>query len=107
MKIARLLHIMMFFPAAIGLVMVIRRSLVITGVIGALNPPANSPFSAGSVPGGPPFDAGFAQHPFITFLHILPGALFMILGPLLFLPRIRAKYPRFHRRSERIVIVCG
>ena len=107
MKMARLLHITMFFPAAIGLVMVIRRSLVITGVIGALNPPANSPFSAGSVPGGPPFDAGFAQHPFITFLHILPGALFMILGPLLFLPRIRAKYPRFHRRSERIVIVCG
>jgi hypothetical protein len=107
MKIARLLHITMFFPAAIGLVMVVRRSLVITGVTGPLNPPANSPFSAGSIPGGPPFDAGFAQHPFITFLHILPGALFMILGPLLFLPGIRARYPRFHRRSERVVIGCG
>ncbi len=107
MKIARLLHITMFFPAAIGLVMVVRRSLVITGVAGSLNPPANSPFSAGSTPGGPAFDAGFAQHPFITFLHILPGALFMILGPLLFLPGFRVKYPRFHRRSERVVIGCG
>lgn len=107
MKIARLLHITMFFPAVIGLVMVIRRSLVVTGVAGSLNPPANSPFSAGSTPGGPAFDAGFAQHPFITFLHILPGALFMILGPLLFLPAIRARYPRFHRRGERVVIGCG
>jgi hypothetical protein len=107
MKISRLLHIAMFFPAAIGLVMVIRRSLVITGVAGSLNPPANSPFSAGNIPGSPPFDAGFAQHPFITFLHILPGALFMILGPLLFLPGIRARYPRFHRLGERVVIGCG
>ncbi|HXO76189.1 MAG TPA: hypothetical protein VN824_13150, partial [Puia sp.] len=107
MKIARLLHITMFFPAAIGLVMAVRRSLVITGVTGPLNPPANSPFSAGSVPGGPPVDAGFAQHSLITLLHILPGALFMILGPLLFLPAIRARYPKFHRRSERVVIGCG
>jgi len=107
MKIARLLHIAMFFPAAIGLVMVIRRSLVITGVAGSLNPPANSPFSAGNIPGSPPFDAGFSQHPFITFLHILPGALFMILGLLLFLPGIRARYPGFHRRGERVVIGCG
>jgi hypothetical protein len=90
MKIARLLHITMFFPAAIGLVMVVMRSLVV----------------AGNIPGRP-FDAGFAQHPFITFLHILPGALFMILGPLLFLPGIRARYPRFHRRSERVVTGCG
>src|ERR1700754_3349245 len=107
MKIARLLHITMFFPAAIGLVMAVRRSLVITGVTGPLDPPANSPFSAGNVPGSPPVDAGFAQHSFITLLHILPGALFMILGPLLFLPAIRARYPRFHHGSERVVIVCG
>ena len=107
MKLARLLHITMFFPAAIGFVMVVRRSLTLAGVIGPLNPPADSPFSAGSTPGGPAFDAGFAQHDFITFLHILPGALFMVLGPLLFLPGIRARYPRFHRRSERVVITCG
>jgi hypothetical protein len=105
-RISRLLHITMFFPAAIGLVMVIRRSLAIEGVnVG--RPPAGSPFAAGSPPGGPAFDAGFAQHPFITFLHILPGALFMILGPLQFLPVIRVKYPRFHRRSGRVVIFCG
>ena len=107
MKIARLLHITMFFPAAIGLVMAVRRSLVMTGVTGSMNPPANSPFSAGSIPGSPPVDAGFTQHSFITFLHILPGALFMILGPLLFLPAIRTRYPRFHRRGEWVVIGCG
>src|SRR5258708_1445422 len=94
-RISRLLHITMFLPAAIGLAMVIRRSLAIEGV------------NVGSPPGAPPFDTGFAEHPFITFLHILPGALFMILGPLQFLPGIRVKYPRFYRRSGRVVIFCG
>ena len=72
MKIARLLHITMFFPAIIGLAAVVRSRLTE-----------------------------------VNFLHILPGALFMILGPLVFLPAIRARYPRFHRRSERVVIGCG
>lgn len=94
-RISRLLHITMFLPAAIGLAMVIRRSLAIEGV------------NVGSPPGAPSFDAGFAEHPFITFLHILPGALFMILGPLQFLPGIRVKYPRFYRRSGGVVIFCG
>lgn len=101
-----MLHVTMFFPAAIGLVMVIRRSLAIEG-ISMGNPPEGSPFAAGRAPGAPAFDADFAQHPFITFLHILPGALFMILGPLQFLPGIRVKYPRFHRFSKRVVIFCG
>jgi uncharacterized membrane protein len=87
----------MFFPAAIGIAMVIRRSLAIEGVA------TGSPPFAGAAG----FDADFSRHPFITFLHILPGALFMILGPLQFLPRIRNNYPRFHRRSGVVVIICG
>ncbi|HEY4288188.1 MAG TPA: DUF2306 domain-containing protein [Puia sp.] len=90
MKLARFIRIMMFFPAVIGLGAVVRRILEITGVTGSS-----------------PFGAGVAPHPFIILLHILPGALFMILGPLLFLPRIRNGYPRFHSRSERVVILCG
>ena len=88
---------MIFFPAAIGIAMVVRRSLAIGGVA-----TGSPPFSRDVG-----FDADFSRHPFITFLHILPGALFMILGPLQFLPRIRDRYPRWHRRSGVVVIVCG
>jgi hypothetical protein len=31
----------------------------------------------------------------------------MILGPLQFLPGLRVRYPKFHRRSGRLVIFCG
>jgi uncharacterized membrane protein len=31
----------------------------------------------------------------------------MILGPLQFLPAIRTRHPRFHRRSGRIFLLCG
>jgi len=96
-RISRLVHVLMFFPAAIGLAMVIRRSLAIGGVA-----TGSPPF-----PGAAGFDADFSRHPFITFVHILPGALFMILGPLQFIPRIRNGYPRWHRRSGLAVIVCG
>lgn len=44
------------------------------------------------------FDAGLTQRPVLTLVHILPGALFMILGPLQFSTRLRARRPRLHRR---------
>ncbi|WP_431217004.1 DUF2306 domain-containing protein [Puia sp. P3] len=96
-RISSLLHVVMFFPAAIGVAMVVRRSLAIGGIA-----TGSPPF-----PGAAGFDADFSRHPFITFLHILPGALFMLLAPLQFLPRIRNGYPRWHRSSGLVVIVCG
>ena len=52
-------------------------------------------------------DTAFANYPILTFVHIIPGAVFMILGPLQFVRRIRAKHLRFHRWSGRVFFACG
>jgi uncharacterized membrane protein len=95
-KITLLLRAGAFFLTAIGIAMVIRRTLAMAGIIAAVNP-------SGAVP----FDTGFAQHPLLTFMHILPGMLFMLLGPWQFMPGIRERYLSIHRISGRIYIVCG
>jgi uncharacterized membrane protein len=49
----------------------------------------------------------FAQYPILTLVHIVPGLLFMLLGPLQFSPTIRARHLRWHRWSGRIFVICG
>jgi predicted membrane protein DUF2306 len=95
-SISRFLRIAMFALAAIGILMVIRRVLTMEGLIPLVTPR-----------GGPPFDTGFGKHPVITFLHILPGALFMILGPMQFMPGVRYRDNYFRRRSLRVFLVCA
>jgi Predicted membrane protein (DUF2306) len=46
-------------------------------------------------------EAGYEQYPTLVKLHIIPGALFMILGPLQFVRRIRSRHLTFHRWSGR------
>lgn len=102
-KVRRLLHILMFLPAIIGIAVAVRRTLVLAGLMGSFNPPG----MAGTAKNAPAFDDGFGRHPIITLIHILPGVLFMILGPLQFMPGIRRRYRRFHRLSGRIYIIAG
>jgi uncharacterized membrane protein len=52
----------------------------------------------------PAMNAGFAAHPELTLVHILPGLLFMLLAPLQFVPTIRARVPRLHRWIGRLVL---
>lgn len=49
----------------------------------------------------------FAHYPILTLVHIVPGFLFMMLGPLQFVPTIRARHLRWHRLSGRVFIVCS
>jgi len=49
----------------------------------------------------------FAHYPILTLVHVVPGLLFMMLGPLQFVPTIRARHLRWHRLSGRIFIICG
>jgi predicted membrane protein DUF2306 len=95
-RIARLLRVFMYILAAIGIIMVVRRALVLEGIIPNFTPA-----------GAAPFDSGFGEHPVITFLHILPGALFMILGPMQFTPGIRARYARGKRWTGRVFLVVA
>jgi uncharacterized membrane protein len=49
----------------------------------------------------------FRRHPILTLVHIVPGMLFMILGPLQFSSTIRARHLAWHRSSGRVFVVCG
>ena len=49
----------------------------------------------------------FAAHPVLTALHILPGALLLLVAPLQFSARIRNGYRRFHRWTGRVLIAPG
>jgi uncharacterized membrane protein len=49
----------------------------------------------------------FAHYPLLTLIHIVPGMLFMILGPLQFSATIRARHLRWHRLSGRVFVICG
>ena len=52
-------------------------------------------------------DAGFARHPLLTMVHIIPGLLFMLLGPLQFVSSLRSRRPELHRWTGRVVLVSG
>ena len=91
-----LLRVLMFILAFIGIAMVVRRTLATEGHLRSFSPG-----------GGPPFDGSFARHPVITFIHILPGAFFMVLGTLQFVPGIRRRYPRYHRLAGRVFVAIG
>jgi uncharacterized membrane protein len=92
----RLVWTVVILLAIIGLLAVTRRALDLTGVI----PP-------GTNPRGGAFDAGFAQQPILTFVHIIPGTIFMILGPLQLVRRIRARHLWLHRLSGRIFVAAS
>ncbi|MCW3110858.1 MAG: putative rane protein [Segetibacter sp.] len=86
----------MFVLATIGIIVVIRRILVMNNTIASFNPS-----------GGAPFDTGFSIHKWTTYLHILPAALLMVLGPFQFMPRIRAYHIKFHRTSGGVFIIAA
>src|SRR6266567_2802854 len=53
-------------------------------------------------PGG-----GNAAHRALTLAHVLPGMLFMVLGPLQFVRRIRSSYPWLHRWTGRAFLIAS
>lgn len=53
------------------------------------------------------FDAGYAEWPWLTVAHIVPGMLFLALAPLQFVRRIRSRHLAVHRRSGRLLVGLG
>jgi uncharacterized membrane protein len=82
---------------AIGVAIVARRSVQLL---------APSP-AAPRFPEAAAMDAGFARHPVLTMVHIVPGLLFVLLGPLQFVRTLRTRRPRLHRWTGRIVLGAG
>jgi uncharacterized membrane protein len=85
------------FLAFIGLAVATRRTIVLLnpGTPGTRNNPAAA------------LDAHFAGHRALTLAHVLPAMLFMVLGPLQFIRRLRARYPQIHRWSGRVFLTAS
>ena len=62
---------------------------------------------AGKYPPAAAMDTGFSRHMALTLVHIVPGALFLVLALLQFVPSIRAKHLQVHRWLGRILVVSG
>ncbi len=94
------------FLALIGVAIGVRRTLNLVPVVA-------HGYRAPTVPCNPrlaqltAMDDLFARHPILTLVHIVPGMLFMILGPLQFSSTIRARHLRWHRWSGRVLVICG
>jgi uncharacterized membrane protein len=97
-KATRLVWTGVILLVIIGVAAVTRRTLVL------LWP---GTFSGGKSNPAVALDAGFARHVTLTLIHILPGALFLVLAPLQFVPGIRAKHLRLHRWMGRVLLISG
>lgn len=53
------------------------------------------------------FGTEVAPRPILTLIHIVPGLLFMLLGPLQFVPQIRTRYLQFHCWSGRVFLIAS
>ena len=105
-RLERVLWGAVIFLALIGVLVAVRRMVhVVPIAVGGYHPPA-----AASNPVAAQFgalDDLFAHYPVLTLIHIVPGLLFMILGPFQFNSTIRARYPRWHRVNGRIYLTCS
>jgi uncharacterized membrane protein len=95
--IVRVLWLATSLFVLIGVAVVIRRTLHL------IAPPAAPP----NLPEMAELDTSFARHPFLTLVHILPGGLFLVLGSLQFVRRLRSRRPGLHRWMGRVMVALG
>ena len=62
-------------------------------------------YFTGSQEGPAPVLANAFAHPFLI-LHVIGGVTTLLLGPLQFVSRIRARWPAFHRATGRLYVVA-
>src|SRR3989454_10233397 len=95
--VTKALWVAVILLALIGVAVATRRASVLVKP-GAMNARKNP--AAG-------LDEHFAKEKTLTLLHVLPGIIFMILGPLQFVKGLRAKHPEVHRWSGRIFLTAS
>jgi uncharacterized membrane protein len=96
-SLTQILWVAVIFLAFIGVAVGARRAIVLVNP-GAMS--ANKNPAAG-------LDEHFAKEKTLTLLHVIPGMLFMVLGPLQFVGSLRAKHPALHRWNGRIFLTAS
>jgi uncharacterized membrane protein len=105
-RLRRVLWSAVIFLAVIGVAVALRRIVHLWPILTR----GYIPVATRSNPRAAQFvalDDIFARHPILTSVHIVPGLLFMLLGPLQFSSTIRARHLRWHRWSGRVFMGCG
>jgi hypothetical protein len=98
--------------AAITFLCVIGAAVIVRRIV-ALWPVLVHGYHLPTVPANPALaqfaalDAIFARHPVLTLIHILPGLLFVTLGPLQFNATLRTRHPLWHRVSGRVFLCAA
>src|SRR5260370_42083698 len=88
--------------ALVGILSVVGRFI---SVVRFLNDPSAVANQA-AIP-APGFNERYYAHPYLTLVHIVPGFLFMTLGPLQFVGAIRNRWLGFHRWCGRVYLVAS
>lgn len=63
--------------------------------------------SAGRVPPEGDFDRRYVLNPWLAYLHILPGMVYLLGAPLQLSARFRRNHLEGHRRLGRVLVVSG
>jgi uncharacterized membrane protein len=93
------------FLSAIGVAVALRRIAVLAPImVRGSHPPL---MRSGPAAQFNALDDLFARYPVLTLIHIVPGMLFMVLGPVQFSASIRSRHLQWHRWNGRIFLVCG
>jgi uncharacterized membrane protein len=106
LRMRRTLWRVVIVLALIGIAVVVRRTTNLVPIlINGYHPPAaaSNPIAAQFAA----LDDVFARYPVLTLVHILPGLLFMVLGPLQFSATLRTRHLHWHRWSGRVYLVCS
>jgi uncharacterized membrane protein len=105
-RVRRTLWSVVILLALIGVAVVVRRTVTLVPIlINGYRPPAptSNPVTAQFAA----LDDIFAHYPVLTLIHIIPGTLFMVLGPLQFSRTLRARHLQWHRWSGRVYLICS
>lgn len=62
--------------------------------------------AAGTVPDAD-IDRAYVAQPWLAYLHIAPGILYLVGAPLQLAYRFRSRHYPVHRRLGRVLLVCG
>ena len=66
------------------------------------------PFLAtGTVPEPDDFASRYVAHPWLAYLHMTPGVLYLLGAPLQLSARIRTRHYTLHRRLGRMLVGAG
>jgi uncharacterized membrane protein len=62
---------------------------------------------SGTIPDESAFEHRYARYPWLAYLHIVPGVVYLSLAPFQLWRGFRNRHPALHRRTGRVALVAG